>query len=409
MIYTDGYTIETTLDLELQRIADEELRRQLFAIESGAYGSFRYPTYTQVLADTTTAIEGTSYLQAAVVFMDPRTGDVRALIGGRDHVESQYNRALRAQRQPGSLFKPFVFAAAIAAGYPPSIQLVDQPIRLALANGGSWAPRNEDGIYAGTVTMRQALAVSSNVATVRLATKVGLDRVIAMAHRIGVNGRLPPAPSIVLGSEEMTPLEVTSAYATFATLGSHPEPRLVTRVRNAKGKVVWQKRPASARVLDPAVAFVVTNMLKDVIDRGSATSVRDVGYKGVVAGKTGTSNDAADAWFVGYTPDLVGTIWLGFDRRNSIVPGGKAGELAAPIWGRIMTRLDERSRDWTKPAGVESRLMDDQGNVYANHCRGAALRPEYFIKGTAPKATCAAGNQTVSPVKKKWLRRWWKR
>ncbi len=410
VIYTDGYTIETTLDLETQRIADEELRKQLRAIESGAYGRFRYPTYAHVLADTTIEKDGTSYLQAAIVFMDPRTGDVRALIGGRDYIDSQYNRALRAKRQPASLFKPFVFAAAIANGYPPSIQLVDQPLRVALDSGGTWAPRNEDGIYAGTVTMRQALAVSSNVATVRLATMVGLHRIIGMAHRIGVNGRLPPVPSIVLGSQEMTPIEVTAAYATFATLGSHPEPRLVTRVLNAKGKVVWQKRPATARVLDPAVAFVVNNMLKDVIDRGSATSVRDAGYRGVVAGKTGTSNDAADAWFVGYTPDLVGTIWLGFDRRSSIVPGGKAGELAAPIWGRIMARLDERSRDWPKPVGVETRLMDDRGNVYAHHCRRAAtLRPEYFLKGTAPRSTCAAGNQTASPVKKKWLRRWWRR
>lgn len=410
VIYTDGYTIETTLDLETQRIADEELRRQLSAIESGAYGPFRHPTYALALADTTKNADGTSYLQAAIVFMDPRTGDVRALIGGRDYIDSQYNRALRAKRQPGSTFKPFVFAAAIADGYPPSIQLVDQPLRVALAGGGSWAPRNEDGIYAGTVTMRQALAVSSNVATVRLARKVGLNRIIAMAHRIGVTRRIPAVPSIVLGSVEMTPLEVTSAYATFATLGSHPEPRLVTRVLDGKGNVVWQKRPSSARVLDPAVAFVVTNMLKDVIDRGTATSVRDVGYWGVVAGKTGTSNDAADAWFVGYTPDLVGTIWLGLDRRSSIVPGGKAGELAAPIWGRIMARLGERSRDWPKPASVESRLMDDHGNVYANHCRRTtALRPEYFLKGTAPKATCAAGNQTVSPVKKAWLRRWWKR
>jgi penicillin-binding protein 1A len=410
VIYTDGYTIETTLDLETQRIADEELRTQLRAIESGALGPFRHPTYDRVLADTTTHTAGTSYLQAAVVFMDPRTGDVRALIGGRDYIDSQYNRALRARRQPASLFKPFVFAAAIAEGYPPSIQLVDQPLRVALAGGGSWSPRNEDGIYAGTVTMRQALAVSSNVATVRLAMQVGLDRVIDMAHRVGVNGRIPAIPSIVLGSVEMTPLEVTAAYATFATLGWHPEPRLVTRVLDARGRVVWQKRPASARVLDPAIAFVVTNMLKDVVDRGSALPVRNAGYRGVVAGKTGTSNAATDAWFVGYTPDLVGTIWLGFDRPTGIVPGGKSGELAAPIWGRIMARRSERSRDWSRPAGVESRLMDDHGNVYANHCRGRdVLRSEYFVRGTAPRATCAPGTQTVSPVKKKWLRRFWRR
>jgi 1A family penicillin-binding protein len=405
VIYTDGYTIETTLDLETQRIADEELRKQLLAIESGVYGRFEHPLYADALADTSTAADGTTYLQAAVVFMDPRSGDVRALIGGRDYIDSQYNRALLAKRQPGSTFKPIVFAAAIADGYPPSMLLADQPLRMTLVGGGSWAPQNEDGIYAGTVTMRQALAVSSNVAAVRLASLVGLNRIIAMAHRFGVSEKIPTVPSIVLGSAELAPLEVTSAYATLATLGSRPEPRLVTRVLDAKGKVVWQTRASSVRALDPEVAFVVTDMLKDVVDRGTATSVRDVGYRGVAAGKTGTSNNAVDAWFVGYTPDLVGTLWLGFDKPSSIVAGGKAGELAAPIWGRIMARLSQRSRDWQKPARVESRLMDDAGNVYATHCRQtAALHPEYFVEGTAPKATCTAGNQTLAPTKKSWRR-----
>jgi penicillin-binding protein 1A len=281
---------------------------------------------------------------------------------------------------------------------------------VTLVDGSSWVPRNEDDIYAGTVTMRQALAVSSNVATVWLAGRVGLNRVIDMAHRIGVTRHIPPMPSVVLGSVEMSPLEVTSLYAPFATLGSNPKPRFVTRVRDAKGRVVWQKRPSSSSVLDPAVAYVVTNMMKDVIDHGTATSVRDAGYRGVAAGKTGTSNDAADAWFVGYTPELVGTIWLGFDRRVSIVKDGKAGELAAPIWGRVMARVGQNSRDWSKPARVETRLMDDHGNVYATHCRNTpGLKPEYFLKGTAPKATCAGRSQTIPPKKKAWLRRLWRR
>jgi penicillin-binding protein 1A len=189
----------------------------------------------------------------------------------------------------------------------------------------------------------------------------------------------------------------------------------VTRVLDADGKVVWQKRASTTRVLDPSVAFVITDMLRDVVERGTATSVRDVGYRGVVAGKTGTSNDAADVWFVGYTPELVGTVWLGFDKRTSIVPGGKAGELAAPIWGRVMARVAQRGRDWQKPAGIESRLMDDEGNVYANNCRRSELHPEYFLKGTAPRATCSGGNRSavvsasLQAPKKAWLRRLWKR
>ncbi len=407
-IYTEGYTIETTLDVELQRIADEELRDQLCTIEEGLYGSFRHPTYIETLGDTV-QLGGTPYLQAAVVFMEPRSGEVRALIGGRDSVHSQFNRAARARRQPASLFKPFVFAAAVAEGHPPSMQIEDRPLRIRLAEGGTWAPENEDGIYAGTLTMRQALAVSSNVATVRLANMIGLERIIELARRFGVTGEIPGLPSTVLGSISMTPLEVTSAYATFATLGVRPAPRLVRRVLAANGDVVWENRLVTTRVLDPPVAFVLTEMMKDVIDRGSAKSIRAGGYNGVAAGKTGTSNDAVDAWFVGYTADIGGTIWLGFDEPSAIVARGKAGELAAPIWGRIMQRLNQEQAGWMPPRGVETRLVDDQGNVYANGCSDIRnVRTEFFIEDTAPDADCN-GQREVPPTTRNWLARFWNR
>ena len=407
-MYTEGYTIETTLDVELQRIADEELRDQLCSIESGLYGPFPHLTYIDALGDTLRP-GATPYLQAAVVFMEPRSGDVRALIGGRDYVHSQYDRAVRARRQPASLFKPFVFAAALAEGYPPSMQLDDRPLHMRLAAGGTWAPQNEDGIYAGTLTMRQALAVSSNVATVRLANRIGLRRINEWARRFGVTGEIPELPSTVLGSISMTPLEVTSAYATFATLGQRPAPRVVKRVLNADGDVVWENRPATTRVLDPPVAFVLNEMMKDVIDRGSATSIRDAGYRGVAAGKTGTSNNAVDAWFVGYTADIVGTIWLGFDEPKAIVPRGKAGELVAPMWGRIMQRWKRDQADWTPPRGVETRLVDEHGNVYANECSGIAnARTEFFVEDTAPDADCTGGRD-VPAGRRRWLARFWKR
>src|SRR6185369_8958662 len=240
-------------------VADEELRRQLDAIEAGRYGPFRHTTYMSALRDSVAEPDGTPYLQAAIIFMEPHTGDIRALIGGRDYTDSQFNRALQAERQPGSTFKPFVMAAAVAAGYPPSMKLVDTPIRLAVG-GRNWSPRNEDGVYAGSLTMRQALAVSSNVATVRLAMNVGLNKIVNMAHRVGVTGRLPAVPSIVLGAVELTPLELTTAYSTFATLGTHPEPRFVVRVLDAKHRVVWEQKAVATAVLDPAVAYVVTDM-----------------------------------------------------------------------------------------------------------------------------------------------------
>jgi len=283
--------------------------------------------------------------------MDPRTGDVRALIGGRDYHDSQFNRAFNANRQMASTFKPFVFAAAIAAGYPPSLRLSDQPLRLTVG-GKVWSPQNDDGKYHDIVTMRQALAASSNVATVRLANMVGLDRVIRQAKLAGLSGPFPSAPSVVLGAVEATPLELTTAYATFATLGKQPQPRLVTRVLGANGKVLWQQRPVTKAALDPSVAFAVNEMLKDVIDSGTAMPLREAGYRGVVAGKTGTSNGSADFWFVGYTPKIVGTIWIGFDQPKTIVPNGESGAIAAPIWGRIMKRFGDPSPDWKVPPGI---------------------------------------------------------
>lgn len=382
-----GFVVETTLDSKLQSIAETELDRQIAVIESGAYGTFSHPTYANATSDSAVSASGTEYLQAAVVFMDPRTGDVRALIGGRDYRDSQFNRALNANRQMASTFKPFVFAAAVAAGYPPSYRLSNQPLRVNVG-GRVWSPGNDDDKYNDMMTMRQALAASSNVATVRLATTVGLNHIVDQARRAGVHGPFPMVPSIVLGSIEATPLEVTTAYATLATLGKQPQPRLVTRVLDRKGNVVWQQKPVVRAALDPSVAFVVTDMLKDAIDSGTALPLREAGYRGVVAGKTGTSNGVADLWFVGYTPELVGTIWLGFDQRKSIVPDGESGTMVAPIWGRIMASYGDPAPDWKVPAGVVARRVDASGRAFATSCPNARARIEYFMARTAPPGGC---------------------
>lgn len=349
-----GYIVETTLDAKLQHIAEEELERQLTAVESGAFGTFEHPAYAGPSRDSLVSPAGTDYLQGALVFMDARTGDVRALIGGRDYHDSQFNRAFNANRQIASTFKPFVFAAAIAAGYSPSFRLSDQPLRM-MVGGKVWSPENDEGEYHDQITMRQALAASSNVATVRLANLVGLDRVIAQAKRAGMHGPLPSVPSVVLGAVEATPLELTAAYATLASLGKQPQPRIVTRVLDAGGRVLWQQPTVAKPGVDPSVAYAVNEMLKDAIDSGTALPLRAAGYHGVVAGKTGTSNGSADLWFVGYTPEIVGTIWIGFDQRKTVMPDAKSGEITAPIWARIMTRFGDPGPDWTPPPGLIAR------------------------------------------------------
>ncbi len=392
-IYTQGYTINTTLDLKMQAALEEELSKQLVAIESGRFGAFRHRTLASVQADSSErSTEGTEYLQGAGIIMEAATGDVLALTGGRDFDDSEFNRATQANRQPGSAFKPFVYAAALESGIPATHRLLDRPLRLVLDNARVWEPGNFDGSFAGAVTLRQALYQSRNVPTVRLSQEVGLSRVQRLAETMGM-GRIPSNPSVVLGTFEVTPLQLTQAYGAFATLGSRPEARFVTEIKDREGGTVWSQAPQSDRVVDPAVAFLTTNILQDVVDRGTGTAVRAAGFRGAAAGKTGTTQDAADIWFVGFTPQLVGTVWIGFDKRQQVVRGGSGGVIAAPVWGRIMARVANPSAPWTAPGGVETRMVDAVGGVVGEGCPvQGATRSEYFLNGTAPQNICYGAN-----------------
>jgi penicillin-binding protein 1A len=388
-LYTEGYRIHTTLDMTAQGAAEQALSNQLEALESGRFGSYPHRTYASVVGDTTRdRSEGTPYLQGAVIIMDARTGDVLALVGGRDYNDSEFNRATQAMRQPGSAFKPFVYAAALNSGYSPTHRLMDQPLRMDLGNGQTWEPRNYDGSYAGAVTMRNSLVHSRNVPTVRLANDVGMRRVVGTADQFGL-GDMPSNPSMVLGTAEVTPLRLTAAYAAFATLGQRPEPRFVTQVVDRNGGVVWQKQPYTQRVIDPAVAFLTTSMLQDVVNRGTGTGVRAAGFRGPAAGKTGTTQDASDIWFVGYTPEIVGTIWIGLDRRQRILRGATGGQLAAPVWGRMMSQVATSRNGWTAPSGVEQHTVDQMGVVVDAGCPAeGATYTEYFMRGMAPTRSC---------------------
>jgi len=382
-LYTEGFRIHTTLDVDVQERAERELVRQLNAIEAGRYGSFRGDPY-----DGDADADGT-ILQGAVVVMNAETGGVLALVGGRDFELSKYNRALQAERQPGSAFKPFVYATAIARGYPPTTRIEDTPLRRTLSGGRVWEPRNYGDSYAGQVTMREALYQSRNVSTVRLAEQVGLEGILRTARVMGISGDLPEVPSVVLGAGEVTLIDMVSAYAAFATLGQRPEPFFVARIEDRNGRVVWSQEPRLHRVIEPSVAFVVTDILRDVVDRGTATAVRGAGFRAPAAGKTGTTNEAADAWFIGFTPSTVAGVWIGFDEPQTIVPRASGGTLAAPVWARVMIGVQDRGGSWTPPPGVEQRQVDELGNVVASNCPTfGGVREEWFLTGTAPMGDC---------------------
>ena len=388
-VYTGGFTIHTTLDLEAQTVAERELREQIEAIESGRYGYFGHPTKAQAGDDAEASPGSSPYLQGAVMVMGVNSGDVLAMVGGRDFEASKFNRAIQAKRQPGSAFKPFVYAAALQAGIPPTQRLEDTPYRM-VQDGRVWEPQNYGDSYSGEVTMREALVNSKNVATIRLAEQVGLSRVIGMARSLGISGDIPHYPSIAIGAAEVTLEEMVAAYAALATLGERPEPRYVTHVTDRTGAMVWQNPPRTRNVLSQDVAFLTVDLMQDVVNRGTGAAVRSVGFRGAAAGKTGTTNESADVWFVGFTPEVAAGVWIGMDDPQPIMARATGGRLAAPVWGRIMARVAGGSGGWEPPPGVEKMMVDEYGNVVASNCPTyGQVREEYFLSGTVRDYDCS--------------------
>jgi penicillin-binding protein 1A len=392
-----GLRVFTAYDPVAQAAAEKSLAEGLTAIERRR--AFRHPSRDRVRTD---AQEGESpdYLQGAIVALDPDTGDVVALVGGRQFDESQFDRATQAHRQSGSAFKPFVYAAALEEGYSPATLVtgLDQPIPTP---EGPWLP--DDGHdTAEALTIRAALRTSSNRAAAQLLQTVGVQEAVAYARRMGLDA--PAVPSLVLGTGDVTLLELTAAYAPFANRGLLPKPLVISRVEDASGNVLFENRPQSRRVLSEQTAFQITAMLSDVIDRGTAWQARQGGFRLPAAGKTGTTDEYRDAWFVGYTPDLVAGVWVGFDRPKTIVDGGYASELAVPIWGAFMraATVKTKPRAFDRPAGIVAvEICQESGLLPGSACRRVArvsdegesrevstVAVEYFRRGTEPREDC---------------------
>jgi 1A family penicillin-binding protein len=366
--------VHTTLDARAQRAAERAVSDRAVAIERVA------PAYRRKGQE----------LQGALVAVDPRSGEIRALVGGRHSVQHGFNRALGARRQPGSAFKPFVYAAALTDGYTPATLVDDSPVEVT---DGSrvWRPVNFGGEYAGSVTLRRALMASANAATVRLSRAVGERRVAALARRAGLRGELDPVPSLALGAIEVTPLELVVAYAPFANGGHRVEPSLVRRIELADGTELWRApEPKSERVLGEAEAFQITSMLRSVVDGGTGHLVRELGVSGPVAGKTGTTNKGSDVWFVGYTPTIAAAVWFGYDVPRAIAPNASGGRLAAPAWAAFYRngwKEKAPASAWEPPVGLVSRTVDAHTGDIANEWCPITQR-EWFKPGTEPVRIC---------------------
>jgi membrane carboxypeptidase/penicillin-binding protein len=333
--------------------------------------------------------------------MDPHSGEVRAMVGGRDFGESRFNRAMQARRQPGSAFKPFVYAAALERGFSPATLLtnLDAP---TWTPQGNWVP--DDGHSTeSSMTMRTALRTSSNRAAVRMLHEVGIPATVQYAQRLGV-GDVPSVPSLALGSGEVTLMSMAAAFATFANDGIVPVPTLIRRVETTAGEVLYTSGSAPHRAVSEATAFLMTNMLADVVNSGTAWSARRLGFTLPAAGKTGTTNDYHDAWFVGYTPKLVAGVWVGYDMPKTIIRNGYAAELAVPIWARFMKTATKRDKpEWFKapPTVTSATICRISGKRATDACRyvntidrdgdlttGSQAYTEHFVRGTQPQEYC---------------------
>lgn len=339
---------------------------------------------------------GTPGLEAAFVAMDPRTGDVLAMVGGGDYARSTFNRATRGRRQPGSTFKPFVYAAALEHGFSPVSVLTDlDRVKAPAAGDPEWSPRNAEGDTPAALTLRAALMDSNNAAAVELQQRVGTGAVLTLASTAGLDN-LPDVPSLALGTGLVSPLDLTAAYTIFAAGGAMAEPRGVSVVTDADGAEVFTRAPQTRRVLSEAVAFQMLSMMRDVVDRGTGSSARAAGLQGPVAGKTGTTDAYHDAWFVGFSNTLVAAVWIGFDTPAPIGRDAYASRVAVPIWADFMKRAARvrPAESFVIPEGMHGEEL----------CRESYLHPveqcptyvEYFKEGDqVPTQLCPIHTGTL--------------
>ena len=369
-------TLYTTLDINAQKAADRAIARRASAIQSESNGYWNGTRHS---------------VQGAMVALDPRNGDIRAITGGRKYERGNYNRALKAKRQPGSAFKPFVYITALSAGYSPASDIRDDPVEVVQGRT-VWTPANYNDEYLGLITFRRALMRSSNAAAVRVSQLVGLRPIIENAHRMGIQSEIPNYPAVALGALDVTPMELVRAYAPFANGGFRVRPRLVRRIESRDGDVLWSGETAPLeRVIDPRDAYQMTSMLRAVVDYGTGRPIRDWGARGMIAGKTGTTNNGTDVWFVGYTPNLVAAVWFGYDDPHSISWDASGGRLAAPAWAEFYTQGWKEivtQGAWEPPPGLDEAVTIDPttGWIAGDWC--PARKVEYFKPGTGPRTEC---------------------
>jgi len=378
VLTTEGLQILTSLDMHLQRLAEQAVQNGLAELEK------RHP---KLKAD-----KPADELQACLIAIQPQTGAIKAMMGGRDYRSTQFNRCTQALRQPGSVFKPFTYLTAFAetrhSAQPilPTTLIDDEPFEWAYDNQ-VWTPANYKKRYFGEVTVRDALEHSLNAATARLAHEVGLRPIIAMAHRMGITSPIPPYPSVVLGAAEVTPFEVAQAFTALANSGLRTTPLAIKKVLDRADQPIERNPVRVEQVVDADTAYLVTHLMEGVLDYGTANAARRLGFKRPAAGKTGTTNDYCDAWFAGFTPDLLAVVWVGYDHRRPLNLAGS--QAALPIWTAFMKAATAGlpPNAFMPPPGITMAVIDPASGMLATPLCPKRL-DEAFYSGTEPTAPC---------------------
>ncbi len=399
-LYSGGLRIYTTLDLDLQTAAEEHVEAHLATLESEA--GFPFKRGDEFNADS---LDFIPYVQGALLALEVRSGGILAMVGGRDFTDSPFNRVTQAPRQPGSGFKPFLYTAAIDHGFSPADTLLDAPLVVPAAGTPitfrdldpdyeeptDWQPENYERTFHGVVRLRYALKRSINLVAVRLGMKLGPSTVAEYAQRMGISTRLYPVYSLPLGSAEVTLWDMVQAYSVLANQGVRIEPYGIERIEDRTGRVLEEHSRLSQSVLSPETAYVVTNMMESVLSSGTGVGARARGFRHPAAGKTGTTNDFADAWFVGFTPRVVCGVWGGYDERKPLGPRMTGARVALPIWTEFMkaAHVGVPEEPFPRPHGITTRrICAKTGMLATEHC--PETLNEVFVQGTEPVRPCEA-------------------
>ncbi|MDP3024834.1 MAG: PBP1A family penicillin-binding protein [candidate division Zixibacteria bacterium] len=395
-LYNGGLSVYTTLNPEMQKAAEEIVKTRLALLQKNFESShtLKEDNYITIAVDT---LNGKvrrrrvfKELQAALVAIDNRTGNILAMVGGKDFTKSEFNRAIQALRQPGSAFKPFVWTSALENGFKPTDIIYDTPVVLQAGDGTEWKPQNFDNTFRGPMTLREGLRISRNIVSVKLIQKITPQEAVKYAHQMGINSYLAPFPSLSLGSSEVNLLEMVDAYSVFPNGGIRVEPKSVLKITDRYGKILEKNSSVEKHeVLDPQTTYIMTTLLQTVIDQGTGAPARAWGFDRPAGGKTGTTDENMDTWFIGFTPQITAGVWVGMDDKTALGKHGTGAEMALPIWTEFMkvATAGMPVLNFIRPEGLYLRTVCLKSGLLAtSRCLETAT--DYFTDKTEPKEYC---------------------